>query len=183
MKALIFILSLVGQLLVGLFVVRFLLQLVRADFYNPVSQAIVSLTNPLVMPLRKIIPGLKGMDLASLVAAFLVQILVLVILFFIQTGGGIPGIQYTLIESFFGLLNLVFGLFIMTIFLRVILSWINPDPRNPVVSMLYSLTEPILAPARRIIPPIGGLDLSPLIVLVLLQALQILINSDIRGFF
>ena len=183
MKALIFILSLLGQLLVGIFVVRFLLQLVRADFYNPVSQAIVSLTNPLVMPLRRIIPGLKGLDLASVVAALLVQILVLIILYFIQTGGALPGVQYTLVESLFSLLNLVFGLYIMTIFLRVILSWVNPDPRNPIVSMLYSLTEPILAPARRIIPSIGGLDLSPLVVLVLLQALQILINSDIRGFF
>lgn len=183
MKAMIFILSLAGQLLVGVFVVRFLLQLVRADFYNPVSQAIVSLTNPLVMPLRRIIPGLKGMDLASVVAAMLVQILVFVILYFIQTGGALPGIRLTLVESFFGLLNLVFGLYIMTIFLRVILSWVNPDPRNPIVSMLYSLTEPILAPARRMIPAIGGLDLSPLVVLVLLQALQILINSDIRGFF
>ncbi len=183
MKALIFILSLLGQLLVGIFVVRFLLQLVRADFYNPVSQAIVSLTNPLVMPLRRVIPGLKGLDLASVVAALLVQILVLIILYFIQTGGALPGVQYTLVESLFSLLNLVFGLYIMTIFLRVILSWVNPDPRNPIVSMLYSLTEPILAPARRIIPSIGGLDLSPLVVLVLLQALQILINSDIRGFF
>ena len=183
MKALIFILSLVGQLLVGIFILRFLLQLVRADFYNPVSQAIVNLTNPLVMPLRKIVPGLKGMDLASVVAAMLMQVLVLLVLYLIQTGGALPTVQYTLVESFFSLLNLVFGLYIVTIFLRVILSWVNPDPRNPVVSMLYSLTEPILAPARRLIPSLGGLDLSPLVVLVLLQALQILINSDIRGFF
>ena len=182
MTALMFILGLLGTLLVGIFIMRFLLQLVRADFYNPVSQAIVSLTNPLVMPLRRIIPGLKGLDLASLVAAAIVQILVLVLLYLIQTGR-LPGVKYTLVESFFSLLNLVFRIYIMTIFLRVILSWVNPDPRNPIVSMLYSLTEPILAPARRVIPSIGGLDLSPLVVLLLLQALQILINSDIRGLF
>ncbi len=183
MTALIFILSLVGKLLVGVFVMRFLLQIVRADFYNPVSQAIVSVTNPLVMPLRKVIPGLKGLDLASLVAAAIVQIVVLLILYMIQTGGGIPDLVYTLVESFFSLLNLVFSIYVMTIFLRIILSWINPDPRNPVVSMLYSLTEPVLAPARRIIPTLGGLDLSPLVVLVLLQALQILINNDLRSLF
>lgn len=183
MTALMFILGLLGKLLVGIFILRFLLQVVRADFYNPVSQAIVSLTNPLVMPLRRLVPGLKGLDLASIVAAILVQVVVLLILFFIQTGGSVPTLRYTLVESFFSLVNLVFGLYIMVIFLRVILSWVNPDPRNPVVSMLYSLSEPVLAPARRIIPPLGGLDLSPLIVLVLLQALQILINADIRGFF
>ncbi|MFK8028870.1 MAG: YggT family protein [Gammaproteobacteria bacterium] len=182
MTALLFILNLVGTLLVGIFIMRFLLQLVRADFYNPVSQAIVNLTNPLVMPLRKVIPGLKGLDLASLVAAAIVQVIVLLALYFIQTGR-LPGVQYTLVESFFSLLNLVFRIYIMTIFLRVILSWVNPDPRNPIVSMLYSLTEPVLAPARRMIPSIGGLDLSPLVVLLLLQALQILINSDIRGMF
>lgn len=183
MTALLFILNLLGTLLVGVFLLRFLLQFFRADFYNPVSQAIISITNPLVMPLRKVIPGLGGLDLASIVAAIVVQVAVLLVLTLIQSGGGLPGISYVAVETFFSLLNLTFGIFIMTIFLRVILSWVNPDPRNPVVSMLYSLTEPILAPARRVIPAIGGLDLSPLVVLVLLQALQILINSDIRRLF
>ncbi len=183
MTALIFILNLVGKLLVGVFIMRFLLQLVRADFYNPISQSIVSVTNPLVMPLRKIIPGLKGLDLASLVAAALMQVVVLLVLYMIQSGGGILTATTLLVESFFSLINLIFSIYIVTIFLRVLLSWINPDPRNPVVSMLFSLTEPILAPARRIIPTLGVLDLSPIVVLVLLQALQILINNDLRPMF
>lgn len=183
MTALIFILDLLATLLVSVFLLRFLLQQFRADFFNPVSQAIVSITNPLVMPLRRVIPGLKGMDLASLVAALIVQILVLVALFFIKTGGSIPSVGYLLVESLLSLLSLTLTIFLYAIFIRVLLSWVNPDPRNPIVSMLYSLTEPILAPARRLIPPIAGLDLSPLIVLVLIQALKILIFNDLRGLF
>ncbi|MEM7082435.1 MAG: YggT family protein [Pseudomonadota bacterium] len=182
MNALIFILNFAGQLLVGLFIVRFLLQLHRADFHNPVSQAVVSLTNPLVMPLRKFIPGFKGMDMASLFAALIMQVLVIIVLVVVQVGS-VPGVRYLIVQSVFGLISLVLGLYTITIFLRVILSWVNPDPRNPIVSILYSLTEPILAPARRFIPPLGGLDLSPLIVLVLIQALSILITSDIRTLF
>ncbi len=183
MSAIFYLFELATSIIVGIFLLRFFMQLTRTSFRNQFAAAVVQVTNPLVMPLRKVIPGLKGLDLASLVAAAIVQIVVLLILYMIQTGGGIPGVTHTLVESFFSLLNLVFSIYVMTIFLRVILSWVNPDPRNPVVSMLYSLTEPVLAPARRIIPALGGLDLSPLVVLVLLQALQILINNDLRPLF
>ena len=179
MNALYFLLSTLGSLFVGLFLLRFLLQQTRADFYNPVSQAVVKITNPLVMPLRKIIPGFGGMDLASLVAAFIVQILTAFIIVLIVSGGQIPGVGALLIRALTQFVNLTLQLYFMMIFLRVILSWVNPDPRNPIVSLLYSLTEPILAPARRLIPPIGGLDISAMLVIFVLIALQTFVNQDL----
>lgn len=179
MSTLFFIYTTLIGVLVGLFVLRFLLQLTRADFYNPVSQAIVKITNPLVLPLRRVIPGLKGLDLASLVAAFVVQCAAFALIESWFFRGGLPSVLGTAIGSFISLLNIVLRLYFMLVFLRVIMSWLNPDPRNPMVSVLYSLTEPLMAPARRLLPPIGGLDLSPIIVLFAISALQIFFNSDL----
>lgn len=174
-----FILSTLSSVLVGLFVLRFLLQQSRADFYNPISQAIVKITNPLVMPLRKLIPGLGGMDLASIVAALLVQLATTVLIVVLLTGGSLPPPMAALVTALSQFINLILRLYFMMILLRVILSWVNPDPRNPMMSLLYSLTEPVMAPARRLIPPMGGLDLSPILVLFVISALQVFVNSDL----
>ena len=180
--ALQFLLELAATVVVAMFMLRFLLQIVRADFFNPATQAIVRFTNPLVMPLRKIIPGWAGLDLASLVATLLVQIAAVALLAFYASalrGAPVPGPGALALRALFELILLVFRIYTVSIFLRVLMSWLNPDPRNPAMSLLYSLTEPLLRPARRLIPPIAGLDLSPLIVLVGLQALQILITQDL----
>lgn len=179
MTTLYFIYGTVIKVIVGLFVLRFLLQMTRADFYNPVSQAIVKVTNPLVMPLRKIIPGLKGLDLASLGAAFLVQFAAFMLLDGWFFRGQFPGLLAGTFGAVFSLVNVVLSLYFMLVFLRVLMSWLNPDPRNPMVSILYSLTEPVMAPARRLLPPIGGLDLSPIVVLFAISILQVFINSEV----
>lgn len=179
MNALTYLINTLFQVFVALFLLRFFLQLTRADFYNPISQAIVSITNPLVMPLRRIVPGLGGLDVASLIAALLVQMAALAALTLLR--GGSPDWLMLVPSALITLgLTVLQGL-IFLIFIGVILSWFHPDPRNPIVSLLYSLTEPVLRPARRIIPPIGGLDLSPMIVLIILYVLLIFLTSDLPG--
>lgn len=180
MNALYTLFSILTGLFVSLFLLRFLLEQTRSDFRNPVSQVIVRVTNPIVMPLRRVVPGLGGMDVASLVAAFAAQVLVLVLEAFVFRGGALPGIGALLLRTVIELILLMLYLYTLLVFLRVILSWVSPDPRSsPVVGIVYSLTEPVMAPFRRIIPPIGGLDLSPIVVLVLLQVATVFVSSDL----
>lgn len=165
------------QTLLGLYaavvLVRFLLQWARADFYNPVSQFVVKVTTPLLRPLRRLIPGYAGMDLSALVLAWLVKTLELFILALLLAPRSNPlGALFWALPE---LLNLTINIFIFTVFVRVILSWINPDPYNPVAGVLYSVTEPIMRPARRLLPPIGGMDLSPILVTIGLILLQMLL--------
>jgi Predicted integral membrane protein len=154
---------------------RFVLQLARADFYNPISQFVLKATNPLLKPLRRIIPGYGGLDVASLVLVIVLIMLKAVLILSIQVGGfpsGIGGqlVIYTLQELVSLILNYVFW----AVLIRVILSWVAPDPYNPMVRVIVQVTEPIMAPVRKMLPPMGGFDLSPLIVLLGVQLLQIL---------
>ena len=167
------------QTLVGLFtavvLLRFLLQWLRADFYNPVSQFVVKVTTPALRPLRRLIPGSAGLDVAALVLAWLAKGLEL---------GIVALILYTQINPLGALawalpklVDLVINIFIFTIIVRVIMSWLNPDPyhSHPLTSLLDSLTEPIMRPARRLLPLIGGLDLSPVLVMIGLVLLKMLL--------
>lgn len=169
------ILNYVLQTLVGLYLfamlLRFLLQLVRADFYNPISQFLVKITNPLVLPLRKILPGYGGVDLSSLVLALLLQMLSLTLLLLLKAGG-IPALDLLLIGSIIGLAALFLQLYFFAILAMIILSWIAPGGHNPAVILLYQLTEPVMAPFRKVLPAIGGLDLSPILVFLAIGVLQ-----------
>lgn len=159
---------------------RFLFQLARADFYNPISQFLVAFTNPLLKPLRRLIPGLYGIDLASLV---LLLVLKCVELYLLLLLGGVA-VQWLPIvaAATVDLLRLTLNVYFFAILIRVILSWFMPYGihQNPAGSLLVSLTEPLLRPARRLIPPIGGLDLSPIAVIVILQLMQLALAHLIR---
>lgn len=153
---------------------RFMLQLVRADFYNPISQFVVKATNPPLKPLRKLIPGYGGVDAAALV---LVVALVITKIFTIQlVSAGSLAVDplmmmlATVREVGRILLNYLFW----SIILRIVLSWIAPDPYNPMVRLVTQITEPVMAPARRLLPPMGGFDLSPLLVIIAIQVVQAL---------
>lgn len=165
------------QTLLGLYamvvLLRFLLQWARADFYNPVSQFVVKVTTPVLRPLRKMIPGHAGMDLAALTLAWLVKSLELAIvtLILLPETNPLGALAWAIPE----LVGLAINIFIFTVFIRVVLSWINPDPYNPVAGLLDSLTEPVMRPARRLLPPVGGLDLSPVLVMVVLVLLKMLL--------
>lgn len=170
------------ETLFGLYILvvmlRFLLQWVRADFYNPISQFIVKATQPPLRPLRQIIPGASGVDLASVV---LMMILKFVELWLVTRLLGIsPSIAGLSMLSFAELLGLLVNVFVFSILIQVIISWVNPGVYNPVTSLLHSLNEPLLAPARRLIPPISGLDLSPIAVIIGLQLVSMLLVAPIR---
>ena len=165
---------------------RFLLQLVRADFYNPVSQFIVKATSPLLTPLRRLIPSLAGVDTASLVLMWLVKWVELTLVLLVS--GGAFNLLAPLAWAIPELVGLALDVFLYAILIQVILSWVSPGGYNPVIGLIDRLTAPLLRPAQRLIPPVGGLDLSPMVVMIglvllkmlLLPPLQLLTGSPFR---
>lgn len=157
---------------------RFLLQWVRADFYNPLVQVLVRITNPVLVHLRRLVPGLYGIDLAAVVLMLVLQGLELYLIANLL-GGNMP-VASLVLGSVAKLLGLVINIYFWTILIQVILSWVNPQAYNPAVALIHSLTEPVLRPARRMMPDLGGLDLSPLLVIVLLQLVKMLLIAPLR---
>jgi YggT family protein len=152
---------------------RFILGAVRADFYNPVSQFLVRITNPLLVPMRRIIPSVRQYDTSALLLMLLLQLLSLAIVVMLR-GVSIPFITLLLV-AVGELVTLALNVFIFAIVIQVILSWINPGNYNPVNALLYSITRPVMGPIQRLIPPISGIDLSPLVALIGLQVLKMLV--------
>jgi YggT family protein len=153
---------------IGLYMLVVLLRLwfqfVRADFHNPVSQTIVMLTNPPLLWLRKLIPGLWGIDWAAVV---LLCALGLAKQYLVHAMFGVaPKLVGALLLTAADILELIGYTLMVAIFVRIILSWISPHTYNPIVHLLHRITEPFLAPARRLLPAMGGLDLSPILVLL-----------------
>ncbi len=152
---------------------RFLLGLVRADFYNPVSQFLVRITNPLLVPMRKVIPTLGKFDTSAVVLLLVLQLLSVLIVVALRD----VSVSFVAILAFTvgELIMLLINVFLFAIIVQVILSWVSPGTYNPVNAILYSLTNPILQPFRRLIPPLSGIDLSPLFALIALQVARMLI--------
>ena len=169
------------QTLFGLYLLavmlRFLLQAVRADFYNQVVQFLVKITNPPLIPLRRLIPGIMGLDMAAVVLMLVLKIIELYLSFGIV--GQSPSFGGVIVVAVADLLLLLINVLFWAVIVQAILSWVNPDPRNPVVFLLYQLTEPVLRPARSLLPPISGFDLSPLLVLIVLQLTKMLLIAPI----
>ncbi len=165
------------QVLFGLYILvvmlRLLLQLVRADFYNPLSQFIVKVTTPVLHPLRRIVPGVKGIDLSSLLLAWILKSLEL---FLIALALGLgTNLLAALIWSIPALVSLTLNIFLVALIIQVILSWVNPGGYNPAAALIHALTEPLLGPVRRMIPTTGGLDFSPMLVIIGLVLLKMLL--------
>lgn len=155
------------------FMLRFLLALSRADFYNPVSQFLVKITSPVLVPLRRILPSLGKVDTSTLVSMFVLQLIALALILALR---GLPLSPWFLgIRAISELVELFLNVYLFAILIQVIISWINPGNYNPVTSLLYTLTEPVLRPLRQMIPPIGGLDLSPMAALLGIQVVKMLI--------
>lgn len=156
--------------LAGLYLIavmlRVVLQAVRADFYNPICQFLVRVTNPALKPLRRFVPGFMGIDMAGVILLLAVQTLELLLISWI-TGPPLhfPGILLLAVAE---LLRLLAYLYIFSIVIFALLSWVNPDPANPVVPLLWRITNPILMPARQLLPSMGGIDISPMLVIILL---------------
>jgi YggT family protein len=159
---------------------RFLLQLARADFYNPICVFLVKVTNPLVIPLRRVIPGFAGLDMASLLLALLLQLAGIVALLLIN-GLGLPNILLLLAWSALGIVALLVKIYFFALLAMIILSWIAPQSRNPAVFLLFQITEPVMAPFRKALPPMGGMDFSPILVFILINVIQIALRHMAAG--
>jgi len=166
MNPFVFLIDILFQLYATVLLIRLLLQWVRADFYNPISQFIVKITNPPVIPLRKIIPGFGGVDVATLLLVFLVLAIKAMLVY--QT---IEPLAILIIATGETLI-LIISIFLYSIIIQAIMSWVNPDPRNPAVSLLNSLTFPILKHFRNLMPPISGMDISPIFAIIILLFVQ-----------
>ena len=173
--ALAFLIDVVFGLLTYALLLRLVMQVMRAPFRNPLGQAVMALTDWIVKPLRKVLPGLGGVDWASAIAAYLMQFAWLLALYF-ALGSGFalfgPGLPFLAIAAVIALVKALLWLTIIVVFAQAILSWVAPD--GPLAGVLNALTFPLLRPVRRIVPLIGGsLDLSPLVVIVLAQLVLI----------
>lgn len=170
-ESLIYIIRTIGSLYLLLVLLRFLFQLVRADFYNPISQTIAKATNPLLIPLRKVVPGYRGIDFASLVLALLVQALIIQIMVFVA-GGGFIGLFYLFTWSLVGVLKTFASIYFWGLIIVIVASWIAPVSQNPALVLVRQVIEPAMAPLRKIIPPLGVIDLSPIVAFMILHVVN-----------
>ena len=175
MTALIFIVKTLLGLLITVFLLRVLLPLCRADARNPLSQAVIKLTNPLVLPLRRVFPPFGRLDTASLLALLATQFASTALVLMLR---GFPLSAPLLLQTGLReLLSLILQFYFFVILINALLSWVSPGTYSPAANILDSLCDPVLRPFRRLIPPIVGIDLSALFALIAIQALQILLNS------
>lgn len=178
MAAIQFIVSTLLQvLLVMVFLLRVLLPLARADARNQLSQAVIRLTNPLVMPLRRVLPPIGKIDTASIVALIIVQAAAIALLWLLGAYPFVTTPGSFIYVVFITLVMTVLRFYVFALILYVLISWIAPGTYSPASALLESLCEPLLRPVRRVIPPLAGIDFSALFVIIGLQAITIAIAS------
>ena len=164
-----YLISTIFGLYIIIVLLRFILQTVRADFYNPLSQFIVKATTPVLKPLRRIIPCLFCIDIASILLAYFLQYIENILLFAIRGISVNP--VFLLWHSIGSLLTLVLYIYFFAILVQVIISWVSPGTYNQATALIHHITEPVMRPARKLLPPFSGFDLSPILVFVALNIL------------
>lgn len=174
------------QTLLGLYetlvLLRFLLQLVQADFYNPISQLIVAMTAPMLRLLREVIPNLGGMDMSALVLAWFIKSLEL-FLIILLLGGGIHVIGAVLLWAIPELVESMLNIFLIAILIQVVFSWISyPGINNPIASLASSLAEPIMEMVQNFVPVTSGIDFSPMVASIFLVLLEMLLLPPLKAF-
>ncbi len=174
MNALIFLVTTIGSLYLTIVLLRLWLQLARADFYNPISQFVVKATQPIVGPLRRLIPSIGTLDTATLLFAYLIATAIEAFVIVLHIGD-FP-VLAVLLRGLFELISQIYWVVFIVLIIHVILSWVGQG-NNPIEFVIHQLVDPIVRPVRKLIPPIGGLDLSILIVLIGMQFFRILIND------
>lgn len=168
-SALVFIVNALSSLYLLVLILRFWLPWLRADFRNPLAQGILKLTSPLVVPVRRVIPSFGRLDTATVLVAFVVQYLSLMLILLILGMSASYSIIAT--SALVKLVLLSVNLFMFAIFIRIVLSWVAPGQYNPAIAIITTLTEPLLGPVRRVMPAMGGFDISPIFVIIGLGAL------------
>ena len=172
-SALIFLVKTLADMYLLTFLLRFIMQWVRASHHNPFSQFVFKVTSPLVVPARRVLPSIAGLDVPTLAVLLALEVLATFVLLLLS---GFPVlVPELLLFSLLRLVSLTLWFYTIALFVYVLLSWFGARGMNPMADLLGEITEPLLRPARRMLPPIGGLDLSPLIVILLLQAIMIVV--------
>jgi YggT family protein len=172
--AVIYLIATITDLYVTAILLRLLLQWVRADFYNPICQFLIRITNPVLAPARRLIPSVGKLDTASVVVMLLLELAQLAAIGLISKTE--YGLQFLLLFAIRKLLVTLLLTYLVLIIARVIVSWIANQSRHPLIPLIYQLTEPVLRPFSRVIPPLGGIDLSPLFALIALRFLLLLLG-------
>ncbi len=170
MLTLTFLVNTLIDLYVMVLMLRIWMQWTRTDFYNPLSQFVVKITQPIIGPLRRVIPAMGPIDSASLLLAFLLLTIKYPLLLLIQ-GGGLALSPHNLLLGLVSLLKSAGGLVFWVIIIRSLMSWVSQG-RSPIDSVLLQLTEPLMAPIRRFIPAMGGIDFSAMVVILVLYLLN-----------
>lgn len=178
-ESLIYIIQTLGQLYLLIVVLRFVLQLVRADFYNPLCQFTVKVTQPLLAPLRRLIPSVAGIDLAGLVLALLLQLILISSILAISGVDVLQLMPNILAWSLIAIGSLFLKIFFFALIISVILSWIAPGSHNPGAQLTQQITEPMLAPIRNLLPSLGGLDISPIFAFIAINLLERLVITNL----
>lgn len=174
-EALIFVIDVFGRLYLLLLLLRILMPLLGVGYNNPLVQGILRLTAPLVVPMRRVIPPVGRIDTATLLLAFALQCLLIWVI--AKLRGASIGVTVLLVASSFELITLTVNIFLFAILISVILSWLSANSYNPVVNVVHAISEPVLRPFRRRIPPMGGFDLSPIFAMVALGVVLILLGG------
>jgi len=174
--AAVYVLQTLGSLYLLIVLLRFVLQLVRANFYNPLCQFIVKATQPLLKPLRRVIPSLFGLDMSSLVLAILVQLALMALTLLLTYGT-----TGNFVQLIIGVTALFLKIFFFAMIISVILSWVAPGSHNPGAELVNQICEPALAPFRRLLPNLGGLDISPILAFMVLKLLDMLVINNLAA--
>lgn len=169
--ATIFVVQTLVSFYLAIVLLRFVLQLVKANFYNPLSQFAVKATQPLLKPLRQVVPSIAGLDTSSLLLAIVIQALLMAFVMML-TYGTILDLPHLMIWALLGVFSLFLKIFWVAMIVMVIVSWIAPGTHNPAAELAYQIAEPILAPFRRMLPNLGGLDISPIFAFLAIQVMQ-----------
>lgn len=165
-----FVITLVLRCVALIFLLRFVLQVVRASFHNPFTEAVVRITDPVLRNLRMVLRSYRNLDFASFVMAWLAHLLAAFA--YVLARDLPPHFLFLLNDALHATLNLAVNIFLVAIVVSIVMSWLAPGIYSPAANIAREVAEPLLAPARRVLPSIGGLDLSPMITLLVLFLIQ-----------
>ncbi len=170
-----FLIESLFSLYIGAVILRMLLGYAGANFYNPLSQFLVKVTNPVLVPLRRFIPSIGKIDTAAVVLALGLTLIKTILLLLI--GYGDFSLIAALIYSIIDLIKVVIWIYIISLIIQAVMSWVGSAHGNPVAPLIQSLTDPLLRPIRRVVPNVGALDLSPMVAILLLNILLIIVQN------
>jgi len=170
------VLDTLSSLYLMIILLRFIFQVSRADFYNPISQFVVKATNALLIPIRRIVPSIGGIDTSSIVLAIIFQTLVISLKLLVLSGG-LANPLFLVALSIVMILSVVLKIYFWSLIIMIVASWIAPGSGHPALVLINQIVEPIMQPFRKILPPMGGLDLSPILAFIVIQVLEVVVKG------